>query len=123
MSARKGRLSVLRRESPDAEDREVVESCLEHIQNTLGFRRFSVIVRQHLLGDVSWLPDAKSLRLLEKVRAHPHFQTVLAQFEVDMLSGLDDEQYKGESAERSAVWALLYELLAGKPCKPQRRLR
>lgn len=121
MSPRKPRLSLKQRESLDADDRLVIESCLQQIQDTLGFRRFSMIVRDQLLNDVSRLDDAKSLRLLGKVRAHPHFQAVLAQFEVDMNEGLDPEQYEGESAERSAVWALLYELLAGEPCKSKRR--
>jgi hypothetical protein len=56
-------------------------------------------------------------QLLAAIRAHPHFEALLCQFEVDMREGLDPEVYEGESDERSAIWALLYELLAGK--KPE----
>ncbi len=61
----------------------------------------------------------KSIRsteeLLAAIRAHPHFKTVLGQFEVDARDGLEDERYAGESKERSELWALCYELLADKP--------
>lgn len=53
--------------------------------------------------------------LLREIRRHPHFGAVLAQFELDMRDGLDPETYEGESEERSEIWALIYELLAGKP--------
>lgn len=53
--------------------------------------------------------------LLSRIRQHPHLETVLAQFEVDAAEGLDEEEYEGESEDRSRMWRLCYELLSGKP--------
>jgi hypothetical protein len=52
----------------DEEDRLVIEWCLKQIENTLGFQRFAVIVRQHLLAGESQ-PSAVD-RLREQVLSH-----------------------------------------------------
>lgn len=59
-------------------------------------------------------------------REHPDYAAIICNIESDMLDGLDnacpfgpdDEQVEAESAQRKAGYALLYELLAGKPYAP-----
>lgn len=53
--------------------------------------------------------------LISAIRAHPHFALMLEQFRYDADEGLADEDYPGESADRTMLWQLLYELLAGEP--------